>query len=208
MSNKIIIYLLLIIIILSSILIIKINKTSKYDESTYSKVYEEYNEILSTNDNISTISNKTISTLNKETIYIQKNASDTNIFRTIAVIDIPKINLSYPVINDYSEENLNIAPTKYAGPEPHEVGNFVIVGHNNWNKEFFSNLNKLEKGDIVNLTDCYRQSVKYKVTDVYETEQDDFSCLNQDTNGKVELTLITCIKYKKNKRLIVKCEAI
>ena len=207
MSNKIIIYLLLTIIILSSILIIKINKTSKYDETTYSKVYEEYNEILSTNNDISII-NKTISTSNKETVYIHKNASESNIFRTIAVIDIPKINLSYPVINDYSEENLNIAPTKFVGPEPHEVGNFVIVGHNNWNREFFSNLNKLEKGDTVTLTDCYKHSVKYKVTDVYETEQDDFSCLNQDTNGKVELTLITCIKYKKTKRLIVKCEAI
>ena len=166
------------------------------------QVYKEYSTIKN-----STTIKPTSSPSKNKPIYTYKNSTGST-YRTTGVIDIPKINLSYPIINDYSESNLNIAPTKFVGPEINEVGNFVIVGHNNWNREFFSNLNKLKTDDIVNLTDHNNTTQSYKVYDVYEIKQDDFSCLNQDTNGQVELTLITCIKYKKKKRLVVKCIAI
>lgn len=52
-----------------------------------------------------------------------------------------------------------------------------------------------------------RNTLTYKVYDIFEIKQNDFSCLNQNTNGNIELTLITCIKYQKSKRLIVKCIA-
>lgn len=207
--KKFVCFLLLTIIILSGILITKINKTYAYDKEIYNEVYKEYEEIL--ND-------KPINTQNRLKININSSTSNKPIrtfknstgstYRTIAVIDIPKINLSYPIINDYSDENLNIAPTKFVGPAPNEVGNFVVVGHNNWNREFFSNLNKLEKGDTVTITDYNKNSLNYQVTDMYEVNQNDFSCLDQNTNGNIELTLITCIKYKKNKRLVVKCVSI
>ena len=207
--KKFVCFLLVTIIIFSSILITKINKTYAYDKEIYNEVYKEYEEIVgdntintqnSLNNNINTSpANKPIRTF--------KNSTGTT-YKTIAVIDIPKIKLSYPIINDYSEKNLNIAPTKFVGPEPNEVGNFVVVGHNNWNREFFSNLNKLEKGDTVTITDYNKNSLNYQVSDMYEINQDNFSCLDQNTNGNIELTLITCIKYKKNKRLVVKCVAI
>lgn len=202
MYKKVVYSLLFIIIICSSILIYKINKTYAYDEKMYNEVYKEYEEIKNT-----TINPSTHNSSKKQTIYISKNSTGST-YRTAAVIDIPKINISYPVINDYSEANLNIAPTKFVGPEANQIGNFVIVAHNNWNKEFFSNLYKLENNDIVTLTDNSRNEQHYKVYDKYEINQDDFSCLNQDTNGKVELTLLTCVKYHKNKRLVVKCIAI
>ena len=205
MERKFICLLLLIVIIFSSILIYKINQTPIYDKESYQQVYKEYSNIKNNaNTVITTI--KDTSSKNKP-IYTYKNSTGSR-YRTTGIIDIPKINLSYPIINDYSESNLNIAPTKYVGPEINEVGNFVIVGHNNWNKEFFSNLNKLENGDIVTLTDHNNVTQDYKVYSISEIKQDDFSCLNQETNGQVELTLITCIKYKKNKRLVVKCIAI
>lgn len=206
MRNKFIYFLLLIIIIGSSILIYKIEQTAAYDPKIYEQVYNEYEQITS----ISTASASNISSasssIKKKITYISKTASGTS-YRTIAAINIPKINISYPIINDYSEENLNIAPTKFVGPEPNTIGNFVIVGHNNWNKDFFSNLYKLEKDDIVELTDMNGKKINYKVYDKYEVKQNDFSCLNQNTNGNIELTLITCIKYQKSKRLIVKCIA-
>lgn len=205
MDKKIICFLLLIIIICSSILIYKINKTPEYDEKVYNEVYQEYENIINPT-NTSNISQSTNGSSKSETIYIYKNSTG-NTYRTIAVINIPKINISYPVINDYSEANLKIAPTKFAGPEPNQVGNFVIVGHNNWNKEFFSNLDKLENDDIIELTDLSGNKISYKVYDKYQIKQNDFSCLNQKTNGKIELTLITCVKHQKNKRLIVKCIA-
>ena len=207
MKNKFICFLLLIIIIGSSILIHKINQTTAYDPEIYNQVYSEFEEITkrstTTKIDISSVS----SSIPKETIYISKNESSSNRYKISGAINIPKINVSYPIINDYSEENLNIAPTKFAGPEPNTVGNFVIVGHNNWNKSFFSNLHKLENGDVVELTDKNGKKITYTVYDKYEVDQYDFSCLNQDTNGKIELTLITCIKNQKNKRLIIKCIA-
>ena len=209
MYNKLICILLLIIIISSGLLLIRINNVPVYDKEVYNQIYQEYEEIKSSTNNSTVNSDVSLSTFNSKNKPIRtfKNATG-NTYRTIGVIDIPKINLSYPVINDYSETNLNIAPTKFVGPEINEVGNFVIVGHNNWNREFFSNLNKLEKDDIVNLTDHNKVTQSYKVYDIYEVKQDDFSSLNQNTNGKIELTLITCIKYQKNKRLVVKCVAI
>ena len=204
MKNKFICFLLLTIIVGSSILIYKIEQTATYDPKVYEQVYNEYEQITSINkDSENNITSDSLS-IKKKITYIYKTATGSS-YRTIAAINIPKIDVSYPVINDYSEENLNIAPTKYVGPEPNTIGNFVIVGHNNWNKDFFSNLHKLGKDDIVELTDMNGKKVTYKVYDKYEVKQDDFSCLNQDTKGNIELTLITCIKYQKNKRLIVKC---
>ena len=69
-------------------------------------------------------------------------------------------------------------------------------------------LNKLENNDIVELTDHSKKKVTYKVYAKYEIKQDDFSCLEQETNGNIELTLITCIKYQKSKRLVIKCVAV
>lgn len=208
MYKKFLCLLLLIIILCSVILITKINKTYAYDEKVYNEIYEEYDKIKnSTSDNISTISSASVNTSKNKPIYTYKNSTGST-YRTTGIIDIPKINLSYPIINDYSEENLNIAPTKFVGPNINEVGNFVIVGHNNWNREFFSNLDKLEINDIINITDHNKNTLSYKVYEISKINQNDFSCLNQDTNGKVELTLITCIKYQKNKRLVLKCVAI
>ncbi|MBO5479455.1 MAG: sortase [Clostridia bacterium] len=43
----------------------------------------------------------------------------------------------------------------------------------------------------------------YEVYDSYETDYDNLSCTNQNTNGKREVTLITCNNIK-NKRRVVK----
>lgn len=203
MNKKLICFLLLIIIIFSSILMYKINKTYEYDPKIYDEVYQEYEEIISTTST-STEFEANSSTSQNKPIYTYKNSTGST-YRTVGIVQIPKIGISYPIINDYSEANLNIAPTKVVGPELNEVGNFVIAAHNNRNEEFFSNLYKLEKGDIVNLTDHNKITKSYKVYDKYEVHQSNFSCLDQNTNGKAELTLITCVKFNNRKRLIVKC---
>lgn len=204
MNKKFVCCLLLIIIICSAILIYKIDKTYAYDQETYNLIYDEYQKIKTNSTANDTTVNHSYSS--NKPIRNYKNSTGST-YSTTGIIDIPKINISYPIINDYSESNLNIAPTKFVGPEINTPGNFVIVGHNNWNKEFFSNLNKLEKNDIITLTDHNNNSLDYKVYNIYETKQNDFSCLSQETNGKIELTLITCIKNQKNKRLIIKCIA-
>lgn len=42
----------------------------------------------------------------------------------------------------------------------------------------------------------------YSVYESYETNYDDLSCTSQETNGKRELTLITCNNIKNRRRVI------
>lgn len=111
---------LIIIIISSSILIYKINKTPKYDTKIYNEIYSQYEEIINEQNisNVNTVSNT-------QKVYITNSMNNT--YRVIATIQIPKLNISYPIINEYNEEYLKIAPTKLMGPEPNTVGNFVIT---------------------------------------------------------------------------------
>lgn len=206
MRIKFIAILLLIIIICSGILIYKIEKEPEYNANVYAQVYEEFNQIINASNTYHYPEQNTNTSVSKDPIVIHKNDSGDS-YRIIGAINIPKINVSYPIINECTDENLNIAPTKLLGPTINTVGNLVIVGHNNWNKDFFSNLHKLENNDTVELTDLKGNKVTYKVYDKYEVKQDNFDCLDQNTNGRTELTLITCVKYQKTKRLIVKCVA-
>ncbi len=130
-------------------------------------------------------------------------------YTTIATVSIPKLNLQYPVLDgetDSAEETealLKISPTKFWGPEPNEVGNFCIVGHNYRNTKFFSKVPTLVSGDIITLTDLSGRTIQYKVYNKYEVAPTDVSCTTQLTNGKKEVTLITCTDDSKH-RVVVK----
>ena len=140
-------------------------------------------------------------------VILQKSDKYGKQYRVLGKIIIPKISIHYPIINETSEEYLKIAPTKLYGPEINEVGNLCIVGHNYKNNQFFSRLSELNVGDKVFLTPNNGKDLKYLVYNKYEIEETDMECTNQNTNGNVEITLITCTKDKK-KRLVVKCKAV
>ncbi len=123
-------------------------------------------------------------------------------------ITIPKIGISYPVLSDTSDELLEISVNRY-WPEPNklkpnEVGNYCIVGHNYRNGKMFGRLSELEDGDIVQLEDTTGRTLQYQVYRKYVVEPTDTTCTSQLTNGRKELTLITCTNYG-TQRLIVKC---
>ena len=134
-------------------------------------------------------------------------------YTTIATVSIPKLNLQYPVLDgetDSAEETeafLKISPTKFWGPEPTEVGNFCIVGHNYRNTKFFSKVPTLVSGDIITLTDLSGRTIQYKVYNKYEVAPTDVSCTTQLTNGKKEVTLITCTDDSKH-RVVVKARQV
>ena len=155
--------------------------------------------------------------VNQQEIRVQnqvtQNTSNGYQYRTIATIQIPKINLTYPVIDGLTdstaetEELLKISPTKFWGPNPNEVGNFCIVGHNYRNTRFFSKVPTLDTGDIVQITDLSGKMIQYKVYNKYQVDPTDVSCTTQLTNGKREITLITCTNYG-TQRLIVKAQEV
>lgn len=142
--------------------------------------------------------------------YTTKNGAP---YTTVAVVEIPKINITYPVI--YSEDTseqatedlLKISVVKYWGPEANQPGNFCIVGHNYHNKRFFSKAATLENGDSIYITDTNNKTLEYKVYNNYVVEPNDLKCTSQLTNGATDITLITCTMTGKQ-RTIIKARAV
>lgn len=137
---------------------------------------------------------------------------DNVIYPIESIIKIPKIGINYPVISKTSEELLKISVNKFHGPNPNEVGNYCIVGHNYLNDKMFSRLDELKNGDIVELKDLSGKIIEYRVYDKYIVNPTDTSCTSQRTKdgkklGFREITLITCANYG-TQRLIVKCRAV
>lgn len=126
-------------------------------------------------------------------------------YNVIAKLEIPDIKLETYVLENFSVNALNISVTKFWGPNPNEVGNCCIAGHNFKNKNMFHNLKKLKSGDIFFLSDRIVGKVEYEIYDLYTVSPKDVSCLVQETNGKKEVTLITCTNDSK-KRIIVKAK--
>lgn len=125
-----------------------------------------------------------------------------------AVLNIPSLGINYPVLSETSDELLKISLNKFWGCGPNEVGNYCIVGHNYDGKDImFGKLNRIKNGDIVELEDSSGRKLSYKVYNTFIVEPSDVACTSQLTNGKKEMTLITCADGGK-RRLIVKCRAV
>lgn len=188
--------------------------TYVYDDTT---IRIEDNErmviILSEEDAETTIdpsnlnpSEATTTTPNTSSGYVPKNvltAESGDQYYSIAKINIPKIDLSYPILDHWSDELLKISPCKFHGANPNEVGNFCIVGHNYRNSMFFSKVPSLENGDIIEIADNYGRKINYVVYDKHVVSEDNTKDTSQITHGKKEITVITCTNDNKN-RVIVK----
>jgi len=128
-------------------------------------------------------------------------------YTTEAVLKIPSIGIEYPVLSETSPDLLFVSINKYWGPAPNEIGNYCIVGHYYESGIMFGKLHKLKNGDIAELTDLSGRTIKYQVYNKVVVEPTDTSCTSQLTNGKKELTLITCTNYGKQ-RLVLKLREI
>ena len=129
-------------------------------------------------------------------------ASDGTIYYTIGVINIPSINVNYPILSTYTDELLKIAPCRFHGPNPKEVGNLCIAGHNYKNSKFFSKVPNLQLGDKIEITDLSGRMLTYTVYDKFIVNPDELECTSQLTNGNKEITLITCTNDNKQRHII------
>ncbi len=164
----------------------------------------------------------------EELIETQSIAKDTILatdsgysYMSIGTINIPKINVTYPIIDgqtdsvEETEELLKIAPTKFWGPDfnknwgevPNKVGNLVIAAHNYRNEMFFSKVPTLVEGDLIEISDLEGNIVKYSVYSKTQVDPADVSSTSQNTNGRREITLITCTDDN-IQRIIIKARAI
>ena len=133
--------------------------------------------------------------------------SKGNEYSVVGVVNIPKINCKYPILAETTDELLKVSVCKFWGANPNEVGNLCIVGHNYKNSKFFSKVPTLVVGDIVEITDLSGKTLKYQAYDIYTVEPSDTRCTSQLTQGKKEVTLITCTDDTKQ-RVIVKCTEV
>ena len=138
-------------------------------------------------------------------------AYDGSKYSIIGEINIPSINVNYPIIlpDDLSDIDalLKISVCKFHGSLPNKIGNLCIVGHNYKNSKFFSKVPTLENGDIIEIKDLTGVVLQYSVYDKVIVEPEDVSCTSQLTNGRKEVTLITCTNDTKQ-RYVIKAREI
>ncbi|NLC87338.1 MAG: sortase [Clostridiaceae bacterium] len=120
----------------------------------------------------------------------------------VGLIKIDKIDLMYPILSHSTEDLLSIAPCRFYGPLPNNVGNLCIAGHNYANNTLFGKLHLITIGDVVEIYDLDGTKLLYTIYEKKEINSDDLSCLNQSTDGLCEITLITCNTIKGNRTII------
>lgn len=163
--------------------------------------------ILNTEDPFEIIYSEPVEDVNPEDNIEWLETQSGQRYYMLARINIPSIDCYYPILNTTTDELLKIAPTKFHGADPNEVGNFCIVGHNYRSDKFFSHVPDLPLGEIIEITDLTGETLQYKIYDKYVVVPEDTSCTTQRTNGLKEITLITCTDDSKQ-RVIVKAREI
>ena len=157
---------------------------------------------------------ETLSYIEQEFEKVQENSDNENEseelldvkykgYEVEGIIEIPKIKIKYPIINETSDETMKLSITKFWGPEINSLGNYTVAGHNNKDGTMFGKTKYLQKGDIIKLTNLKNQTVEYTIFQIYTVDPNDISYVNSVKADTREITLITCTNGHKN-RLITK----
>ena len=128
-------------------------------------------------------------------------------YKVEGIIEIPKINIKYPIIDHTNKETMKVSITKFWGPQANEIGNYTVAGHNNKDGTMFGKTKYLQIGDKIKLTNLKNETIEYEVFKIYSIDPDDVSCVESVESGTREVTLITCTNGHKN-RLVTKARQI
>lgn len=197
-KSRVIINFILVILIFGIITYLRVENYGE-ENIKQSKSYEVENVATSTNN----IKENYIKTYPKEDVLEEYKG-----YKVDSKLEIPKIELETYVLKDFSKESLNVSVTKFWGCKPNVTGNYCIAGHNFKNKNMFHDLKKLEKEDSLFIIDNKVGKVEYEIYDIYKVLPEDTSCLEQETNGKKEVTLITCTSDSEERIIIKATEKI
>ena len=125
--------------------------------------------------------------------------------RVVGVIKIDSIGIEYPILSETTDETLWVSITKLSGPSINEYGNVSLAGHNAKNGKLFGRLSNVNMDDIIEITGTNKETIKYKVYNIYSVLPEDVSPTKTTDQNVREITLISCIMNGK-KRLIVKAK--
>lgn len=114
-------------------------------------------------------------------------------YGVVGKIELPAVGLQYPILETLTDANaIDVSVAMQYGAGINQVGNTIIMGHNYRNGTFFGSNKRLSVGDKVYITDMTGKKIEYTIYKKYLTPQEDFSYADRDTQGKREVTLVTC----------------
>lgn len=103
----------------------------------------------------------------------------------IGVLELPSLYIKLPVISDWSDSKLKLAPCRYKGSV--YENDLIIAGHNY--RLHFRSLNKLAVGDEVRFTDMDGHQFSYTVSEIQQLPG---TAIEEMEAGEWDLTLFTC----------------
>ena len=145
---------------------------------------------------------------NINTLYSANRNYDTlklsNDISIIGLIEIPDINVSYPILSSSDDSLLKISVCRFSGPLPNRIGNLCIAGHNYNNTLMFSKLDKLNIGDNIYITDLNNTKLEYVIYNKFKVKENNLRCIESSNN--IEITLITCNDNNNSERIVIKAK--
>lgn len=119
-------------------------------------------------------------------------------YEVIGVVGLPDLGLSLPVLADYTQDLLAVAPCRYTDDLALEPGQLVVAGHNY--RTHFGRLGELAPGSRITWQNLDGVTYAYTVTEVTEIDAGDREALEQ---GDWDLTLFTC-DVTRTRRILVR----
>ena len=119
-------------------------------------------------------------------------------YEVIGVVGLPDLGLSLPVLADYTQDLLAVAPCRYTDDLALEPGQLVVAGHNY--RTHFGRLEELAPGSRITWQNLDGVTYTYTVTEVTEIDAGDREALEQ---GDWDLTLFTC-DVTRTRRILVR----
>ena len=117
----------------------------------------------------------------------------------IGKLEVPSLELSLPVISEWSYPKLKIAPCRYQGSA---YRNDLIIAAHNYDSHF-GRLHQLNAGDVVRFTDGEGNLFTYAVSQIEELPG---TAIEEMEAGEWDLTLFTCTLGGRA-RVTVRCTA-
>ena len=162
---------------------------------------EDFSNLLFNNYSITKLYSNHTNTMSDNTSQLEPNS-------IIGIIEIPTLNISYPIFNGLTDELLKTSPCRFWGNFPSANSdeiNLCIAGHNYDNDKFFSKIKDLNINDKIYIYDNFDNQYMYSVIKNYEVKSDDLSPVYETITDSFELTLVTCNNFNGN-RIIIKAK--
>lgn len=199
---------IIVILGVTGFFIIRNGKSKQEAEEAVSQFQGQVNGIDQNEQGNTVITNEIAPVIGLENIIVDGSTSNGNTVQTykgfpmVGTIEIPAINLQYPVLQDASKDAIEVAVGIYDGPGLNQIGNTTIAGHNYRDGRFFSNNKKLVEGDKIHITDTTGKKITYSIYKTYTTSPEDSSYLDRDTEGRREISLTTCTDDAQSRLII------